>query len=278
MSKQIFYLSLILGALILAVLNFVFFRYNTNLMYFIFIIIVILAILPYVMDIVLETKIQKEKESRFLEFARDLVESVRSGTPISKAIVNVRRRDYGALSPHVLKLANQLALGIPLTTGLINFASDTNSKVISRAVGLISEAERSGGEIDTILNSVANSVNQIEQLKKERSSSVYSLIVQGYIIFFVFIVIVLVLQYFILPMATQNAGGGFNDLNAQVASNSGSGDLSQPLLVLLLVQSFFAGFVIGKISEGSFKEGVKHSFILLALTLIISFGAKVFWG
>jgi flagellar protein FlaJ len=279
MDKKIFYLSLGAGALVLAVLNFLFFKDNVNLMYFLFIIIIMAALTPYVMSVILEVKIQRDKESRFLEFARDLVESVRSGTPISKAIINVKKRDYGPLSPHVAKLANQLSLGIPLTQALINFASDTESKVISRAVGLISEAERSGGEIDTILNSVANSVNQIEQLKKERSSSVYSLVVQGYIIFFVFIVIVLVLQYLIVPMSLQNSGAGFNDLTANVGTTTQKpNDLSQPLLILLLVQSFFAGFVIGKISEGSFKDGVKHSFILVALTLVVSFGAKLIWG
>jgi flagellar protein FlaJ len=187
----------------------------------------------------------------------------------------LRSRNYGALSPHIQKLANQLDLGLPLTTGLINFASDTKSKVIARSVSLISEAERSGGEIENILTSVANSIGQIEQLKKEQSSAVYSLIVQGYIIFLVFIVIVLVLQYYLLPM-TQGIGG-IDDLNTDLKINS-DGDMGNSLFYLLVVQSIFAGIVIGKISEGNFKDGMKHSFILTSITLIISFGAKAIFG
>jgi len=267
--------------LVLIVLDVIFFVSKPNLMYFLLVIIVLLIVLPFVVVVSIESQKQKDKETKFLEFARDLVESVKSGTPISKAIFNLRNRDYGKLSPHVQKLANQLALGIPLTTGLSNFALDTKSKVISRAVDLISEAEKSGGEIEMILNTVANSVNQIEELKKEQRSAVYNLVVQGYIIFFVFIIIVLVLQYYILPM-TQGlggtGGGGLpTDLNSQLKFNS-SADLGTPLLWLLLVQSLFAGIVIGKISEGTVKDGLKHTFILLSITLVISFGAKLFLG
>lgn len=260
----------------LIILDFVFlFKNNRNLMYFLAVIIVLITLLPFVISISLASKKQKEKESRFLEFTRDLVENVRSGTPIGKAIMNLRTRDYGTLTPHVQKLINQLSLGIPLSDGLINFAKDTKSKVISRAIGLISEAERSGGEIETILVSVANSINQIEQLKKEQKSAVYSLVVQGYIIFFVFIIIVLVLQYYIIPMT--GGLGNINDLSAQVAATEPK-DLGGALLSLLIVQSFFAGVVIGKISEGNVYDGIKHSFILVSITLLISLGAKVVLG
>jgi len=257
---------------VLVLLDFIFLRSNSNLMYFIGVIVILTSLLPFVISISFESKKQKEKESRFLEFARDLVENVRSGTPIGKAILNLRTRDYGTLTPHVQKLINQLSLGIPLSEGLLNFARDTKSKVISRAIGLISEAERSGGEIETILVSVTNSISQIEQLKKEQRSAVYSLVVQGYIIFLVFIIIVLVLQYYIIPMTS--GMGNMNDLNSEISA-SAPRDLGGALLSLLFVQSLFAGIVIGKISEGNIMDGIKHSFILVSITLVISLGAGV---
>lgn len=265
------------AGVILIGLDFIFLKSDPNLMYFLAVLIVLISLVPFVANVAFESKKQKEKEARFLEFARDLVENVKSGTPISKAIMNLKDRDYGSLTAHVQKLINQLMLGIPLTTGLSNFASDSRSKVISRAVGLIAEAERSGGEIEHILDSVAESINQIEILKKQQQSAVYSLIVQGYIIFFVFILIVLVLQYYILPMTT-GVGGGFTDLNSDIKINANPEDFSSSLLWLLVVQSLFAGVVIGKISEGNIKDGLKHSFILVSITLLISLGAKVFLG
>lgn len=259
--------------LLAIIFSFIFLR-GSKLFYFIFVLSLIVIVLPFVISVIIESGSQKEKEEKFLEFARDLVENVKSGTPVNRAVMNLAKRDYGELTAHVQKLANQLSLGIPLTEGLANFAIDIKSHTISRAVSLISEAERSGGEIDTILESVANSVNQTEELKKERKSSIFNLVVQGYIIFIVFIIIMLVLEFKILPLTADI--GSVGDLNT--GGGGSMGDLSAPLMWLILTQSLFTGLVIGKLAEGNFKAGVKHSFILIAITLIVVTGARVFLG
>lgn len=255
--------------------------FGSNLFYFMLVLGVIVGLMPFIFGLISARGVEKDKERKFLEFVRDLVENVKSGTPVSKGILNLSKRDYGSLSGHVGKLANQISLGIPLTTALENFAADIKSKTISRAVSLISEAERSGGNIGTILESVANSVNQTENLKQERKSSVSNLIVQGYIIFLVFIVIMLVLDIKILPLTEDLADTkdlGLSSGSPGLGSGGSAGGFSTPLFVMILIQSFFAGLVIGKISEGSLKDGIKHSFILVAITLLITTGVKTLFG
>jgi len=260
-------ISTIIGSLIM-------FR-ETKLLYFLLAVSLLIITIPFMISFLLSQNKQKEKEKKFLEFARDLAEMVRSGAPISKSIINLKNRNYGFLSPHVNKLANQLSIGITLTNAFKIFAIDVKSKVISRAVGLISEAEKAGGKIETILDSVAKSVNQIEELRKERKASVSNLVTQGYLIFFVFIIIMLVLEFKILPLVSDLQGVE----GLKIATNTmGSNQFSTPLFVMLLVQSFFAGLVIGKISEGSIKNGFKHSFILLSITLLITTGAKALFA
>jgi archaeal flagellar protein FlaJ len=267
------FVGLILGLLIVVV-AFIFLR-GDNMFWFLTVLAAIISALPFLVMLLLSQGRQKEKESRFLEFTRDLVENVKSGTPVSKSILNLQKREYGALTPHVQKLGNQISLGITLTNALRTFAKETKSKVISRAVGLISEAERAGGKIETILESVARSVNQIEDLKKERKSAISNLVVQGYIIFIVFIIIMLVLEFKILPLTAGLAD--VEGLSISV-SNVDPSTFAAPLFIMILVQSFFAGLVIGKIAEGSLMNGIKHSFILLALTLLITTGAKALLG
>ncbi|RMD45290.1 hypothetical protein D6829_02740 [Candidatus Pacearchaeota archaeon] len=243
---------------------------------FIIVITIILSSLPFIISIIISQKRQTEKEERFLEFSRDLVESTKSGTPIVKAILNVQKKDYGTLTPHIQKLASQLTLGITLNDALQTLARESGSRVIARAVALISEAERAGGKIETILESVANSVNQIESLKKERKSSIANLITQGYIIFIVFIIIMLILEFKILPLVSDVTAPSDNiKIKARPLAPQ---DFSKPLFIMLIIQSLFAGIVIGKISEGSIKYGIKHSFILLSLTLLVKTGANAFFG
>lgn len=264
----------IVVGLILILFGFIFLR-GTNLFPFILVISLVIVASPFVLSVVLSSEKEKEKEKRFLDFVRDLVENVKTGTPVNRSISNIKSRDYGPLNPHITKLANQLNLGIPLTQALLNFGKDTKSKVISRSLNLIAEAERAGGDIGQILESVAESVNQSEELKKEQKSSVYNLVVQGYIIFIVFIIIMLVLQFYILPLL--DGIGGIGDLGGTNVNSISSEEFSRPLFFLLIVQSIFAGLVIGKISEGSIKDGVKHSFILTAMTLLITTGANAFF-
>jgi archaeal flagellar protein FlaJ len=249
--------------------------FEGNLLNFLLTISLILASLPFMLSFIFTQSKQREKEEKFLEFTRDLVEMVRSGTPVGKGIINLRKRNYGSLSPHVVKLANQLAMGITLRNSLLTFARETDSKVISRAVSLISEAERAGGKIEVILESVSASVNQVEKLRKERMAAVSNLVTQGYMIFFLFIIIMLVMEFKILPLV-----GDLQQVEGLTmsAEKMDSSSFSKPLFVMLLVQSFFAGLVIGKISEGTIRAGVRHSFILLTVTLLITTGSRLLFG
>ena len=56
---------------------------------------IISAISPFVFSVMQEAKNSAEKEEMFLEFSRNLVESVKAGTPISKSIINLKERPYG---------------------------------------------------------------------------------------------------------------------------------------------------------------------------------------
>ena len=251
---------------------------NTKFFLFIFGIGVIIGVSPFVFSVMLETKRSSEKEEMFLEFSRNLVESVKTGTPIGKSIINVRDKAYGVLGIHIKKLANQIALGIPLNQALQTFSKDIKNKTISRSLTLIGQAERSGGEIGEILESVTEAVTIADKLKKERKASISTLVVQGYIIFFVFIVIVLVLQFQILPLLGGiSNSGGFGIIGIGSGSPITSTELSNSFLYLLVTQGFFCGLTIGKLSEGNIKTGIKHSFVLAISAFLIATGANIFF-
>lgn len=272
--KKIFIIAGILCLIVIAS-SFLLLGGNIAVRNLVIIFTVLTMIIPFVIYYAKKIQEQKEKEQKFLEFVRDVVENVRAGTPISRAIINIKNRDYGALKPHIDKLANQISLGIPLTKSFETFAEETKSPVIARSVNLISEASRSGGEINTILSSVASSVNQTELIQKERRAAIFNLVIQGYIIFFVFILIILVLEFFLMPLV--KGLGPVKDLNVDITTNQEI-DFSQANFFLLIVQSFFSGLVIGKLSEGKIGAGIKHSFILVSLALVLSGIARVIFG
>jgi tight adherence protein B len=233
-------------AIVIILIDIIFFI-GTNLFYFIGGLAFVIGGFPFFLYLIFENNSLREKETMFLEFSRNLVENVRSGTPISKSILNVRKKDFGALNPHVNKLANQIALGIPIQTAFETFGRDLNSQTISRAITIISESEKAGGQIETILDSVVKSVGQIEKLRKERRSAIYNLVVQGYIIFFIFIIIILIMEFKILPIATgltENLGGvSGSEVVGEIGGVLGGGgkiatpeQLTRPFLWFIIVQ------------------------------------------
>ncbi len=255
---------------------------NSNLFYLFFGMGILIVSFPFVFSAVRENAIDNEKEEMFLEFARNLVESVKTGTPISKSIINMKSKSFGVLTPHIKKLANQISIGIPLTTALKVFDRDVNNKTVSRAVTLIGEAERAGGDIGKILEAVAGAVSLSDKLKKERKATISTLVTQGYIIFFVFIIIILVMQFKIIPMISgisnvsgALAGGGTSASPGQAIDAK---DISNSFFYLLLVQGFFSGLAIGKLSEGSIKAGIRHSFVLVLMSFLISAVANAYFG
>jgi len=274
-------------AILIIILDFIF-LYENRLFFFILGISFIISGFPFFLFLIIESRITLEKDRMFLEFSRNIVESVKSGTPISKSILNLQSKDYGPLSPYVRKLSNQISIGIPMKIAFETFARDTESSTISKAINIISESEKAGGQIEDILDSVVKSISQIEKLQKERRNAIYGLVVQGYIIFLIFILIMLVMEFKILPLATISTFGELDDESgSDTVSIPGSDllsgnranpeELTRPFLFLLIIQGFFTGLIVGKLSEGKFKAGLKHSFILMVLAIMINTGAKAFF-
>ncbi|MBI4154119.1 type II secretion system F family protein [Candidatus Woesearchaeota archaeon] len=279
--RKVYLLTIGLGLLIIAGDLLLFFSFKdpagpTN-RFFYSILIIGLSIgwVHFWIDFLKELKRQKRLEEKFLDFVRNMKTAVKSGISIPSAIIQAAQKDYSELDPYLKKLSNQIKLGIPIHTAFITFAHDTRNPLIKRIVTIVIEAEESGGEIETVLETVTNSLVSVKKLKEEQKSSTFSQVVQGYIVFFVFIGIMLILQLQLFPKLTAIGGGASGGLAGSPLSTIGvpaSGDtvnLDRVFFSLMLIQGLFAGIMIGKFSEGTIKNGLLHSIILMTVGALI---------
>jgi len=242
----------------------------------------------------------KEMEEKFPSFLRDLTEAIRSGMPLPKAVQAVAKLNYGSLSREIRKMANQISWGIPADKVLDMFAQRVKkSKRIYTATRILRESYLSGGDIAAILDSVADSSEMLEEMEKERKSTMNQYVVLMYAISIIFLVIVVAINRFLLPifkapatgMGLQNPCGsttGFStsvcDLYAFTAKNLFAMDpygiaayYTSLFFFMSLIQAIFCGLIAGQISEGSPKAGIRHSIILVGIvfgvfTLMVRFG------
>ncbi len=232
----------------------------------------------------------KEIEEKFPNFLRNLIESIRAGLPLHKAIVNANKVNYGTLSREVLKMSNQISWGLSVDKVLMQFAERMKgSKRINASIQVILESYLSGGDVISTMETVADSQLLLLDVEKEKAATLNQYVIVMYAISFIFIGIVVAMNKLIIPIFSNFQESQFGVTNPcnictglecnvcsafEVTSTSlfylepGSIGVYYTALFFMMsmIQAIFSGLVAGQISEGSFVSGLRHSLILASIT------------
>lgn len=237
----------------------------------------------------------KEMEEKFPLFLRDLIENLRSGIAFHKTIIASSKINYGKLSEEVKKVAHQLTWGIPLDKALNQFATRLkNSKRLYTSIKIIRESFVSGGDVVSTLESVADNATLLQDSEKEKKSLLDQYVVLMYAISMIFIVIVVMINRLLIPIFqvsseslvggniglanpcdscagfTCNVCGlfeGTSQIYFSINPSTSASYYTSLFFYMALVQSLFSGLVAGQISENSIIAGLKHSLILVGITM-----------
>jgi flagellar protein FlaJ len=224
----------------------------------------LIATAPPILIFYTRYKTNMEIEQQFVVFMRDLSSSINAGMTLPLALNHCSKNDYMSLGPYVNDMAAQVDWGIPFKRALETFAKKTESVSVKRSITTIIETYKVGGKISDTLEAINRSLVTVEKIKKERSSSVHSQVVTSYMIFFVFIFILIILQSFLIPSLTQRSVSDVALTITQAPQTLPSGqEYSQIFTIFIIMQGFFAGLATGKMAEGSLVSGLKHSIILI---------------
>ena len=131
-------------------------------------------------------------------------------------------------------------------------------------------------------------ITKLKQLEQKRRANIYNRTLQSYIIYIVFIAIMIIVQNVLVPTMLQiqstpnpvikiSLGLLLKEvkIDTSTLTNLFKSTLSYLttlkgiILSITLIQGLFMGLVLGKLSEGSIKAGVKHSLILMIIGFII---------
>jgi flagellar protein FlaJ len=222
-----------------------------------------IAIVPPVLVFYNRYMKNKEVEKEFTIFISDFTEAIDSGMTLPMALKYCRSKDYGVLTGQIRSIGSQVDWGVPFREALRLFSESIESLPVKRAITTIIETYKVGGKISDTLKAVGESLMEINKIKAERSVSVQSQILTSYLIFFVFIFILVILQSFLIPALTPKG----SVIGMTTMSGGAMPEMFPPELFVnfILVQGFFAGLATGKMAEGSIIAGVKHSIVLIVI-------------
>jgi flagellar protein FlaJ len=241
----------------------------------------VLFFIPVMYAFYLKNSQIKGLEENFRIFLDDLKDLLQGGVNVSDALVITARNDYGPLSIYIKKLAAKVRLGIPFEKAMTATFAKTNSLLIKKIILVINQTLRAGGNFMKVFTVAIDYVEKIERLKNQRKSRTTSTMINSYLMFYVFVMIIIAIQVFFVPMLTEQMS-----VDVSMVLTGGIGSAGQPISEdaeakaqnidytwhftnLIIVQAIFAGPMIGKISEDSFIAGLKHSIILLSTSLVV---------
>lgn len=205
-------------------------------------------------------------EEQFPNFLRDIAEFKRSGMPLNSAIQSATRNDYGELTPEIKRMALELSWGVSFQKTLQKFSERVDSHLVERAISIIMVAQASGGEVTDVLETVSSDLRKLKEIEKERKSklSVYTLTI--YSIYLLLLLIIIMLMGSFVPSVPKiQAAGDFMGGSKETITEF---EFRTLLFHVSIIEAFFAGLISGDMGEGSVTSGVKHSIILVLITVL----------
>lgn len=228
----------------------------------------ILALVPPAIMYLFDSRRRDAIDNNIPHLIRDIADAGRSGMTLTRAIEISAERDYGPLTKEIKRLIAKISFRVPLERALQFFADATGTMLARRTAMLVAEANKSGGDIQESMESVAKHVQEIQYLERKRRATLRPFIGVMYISFAVFLVTVyLLISSFFKQLANSNFGGG-----AGSVGNVGFSFISLPLpkitgvfLYMAMIEALFAGLVGGKMASGYLKDGLKHAILLMMI-------------
>ena len=267
--------SVVVGmGIILASLYYVSFSEKTSIRDVGVIFGILAMIVPLTMLQVKESQRKDSIDRNLPLFLLALSSAVQSGANLIRALETTADRNMGALTPELKNLRANLSWGMPVEESFENFANRTGTKTARRVTVLLEMALKIGGDIRTNLEMIQKHVTELQNLEKERKSSLAPYTYTIYISFAVFLGIAVILssQFFsqfeavqqLLSKAPEAKGGAMFSSIKDVNFSA----LNQILFNMSIIEAVFGGLVAGKIGAGTYVAGVKHIIVMIVMAIV----------
>ena len=208
----------------------------------------------------------REAERGLAAMFGGLASTIRSGLTITRGMEVVGEMTTKPLAKEIKRAVLRLQVGVDFEEAVRRIGEDYRSPRISMANLVLIEAARSGGLIAEVLDSARKLYETYNEYDDEKATNLkpYGLVL--YVSIFIFIAVsYLLIHQFLVPLmeVARQAGAPF-------LAAIGSVSYYKALLYYSsFIESLLSGLVIGKLTYGSVKYGLRHSVVLCLATMLI---------
>lgn len=232
---------------------------------------VLIAIIPYSIYTFMHEKKIRRYEEEYGDFLFEISELMRGGIDPIKAVIELSDSDLGTITKHVKTTAARMSFGKSFEYSMKKMAETLESNLIKKYTELVIHAARAGGNVSDLILTSSEDMKRFINLDREKEASLSTYLVILYMAQGILFVLAAVFILYTLPFI-QNMDPG---TTASFGLSMGGGSkLSDEAIItymfhVVMINALFVGLIIGKLTGGSMKHGLKHAVILIVLSYVI---------
>ena len=236
---------------------------------------IIVALIPVAYVTYNNFRYVKSVEKNIPRFLRDILESTDSGIILPQALIRASLSDYGPISKEIGIAMTKFSLGYDFKDSIMESCHNLRHPYMGQVGQIIVEAYSAGGKMHDVLNSSVVLFNGLEQYNEEKQAELrpYTQLVYISVLIFLVIAIIIMSQFIAplnsLPQVSQVASFGPKSAFSFNLKSIPPVYFESVFFFAGVFVSLFGGIVAGKIVDASATAGLRHSLIMLAITLIV---------
>jgi len=231
-----------------------------------------------------ESERKRKMEAVFPDFLQLMSSNLRAGMTVSKAMLLSAREEFSPLDSEILRVGKDITTGKETETALLDMSKRIGSEKIQKTVLLIISGIKAGGNLSVLLEETASNIRERSFTEKRAASSVLM-----YIIFIFIAVAVAAPALFALSNILVSVLSG---LLKGLPAASAQASVQMPFtmtsisisvtfinyfsIIFIIMLDVLASMVLGLVSKGEEKEGIRYLIPILILSLGIFFAVKFF--
>jgi flagellar protein FlaJ len=217
--------------------------------------------LPTVFFVEYRERLLRKAEGELPDFLKQLASLNEAGLNIVEALKNLSESEAGILGKEIKTIKIRVEWGELVTSAFIKLERRIKSSVFQKAISMLVKAIEASPTIREALV-VASNFSELEiEMRNRLRAMMSSYIIIIYLAFGVFLYTTYVL--------IKNMLSVFASIEApQFAGNVNLAELESVFLETSILVSVFSGLAAGIMGEGRIEAGLKHIFILVAITYV----------
>ncbi len=221
----------------------------------------------------------KKIESVFPDFLQLMASNLRAGITIDKAILLSSRPEFAPLDREILNVGKDIATGKSIEISLLEMSKRIRSEKIEKTVFLIISGIRAGGNLAILLEGTSRSMREREFVEKKAASNVLMYIIFIFVATSVGAPILFSLSSLLVETLTMTlssvpslgdltyAGLPFTLSSINISINF----IKYFSLVFIIVTDILAALVLGLISKGEERQGLKYIGPMIIISVVLFF-------